>query len=65
MIDSTSKFDSDHLWDVAVVGAGVIGLACAFQLAQRRKLGCRPRARTARSRREQRRCRRAQCEAGA
>lgn len=34
MIDSTNKFDSDHLWDVAIVGAGVIGLACAFQLAR-------------------------------
>lgn len=34
MIDSPGKPESDRLWDVAVVGAGVIGLACAFQLAR-------------------------------
>ena len=34
MSDASGKLESDRLWDVAVVGAGVIGLACAFQLAR-------------------------------
>ena len=34
MTDSPAKLESDRLWDVAIVGAGVIGLACAFQLAR-------------------------------
>ena len=27
-------------WDVAIVGGGVIGLACAFELARRRQAAC-------------------------
>ena len=34
MTDASGTLESDRLWDVAVVGAGVIGLACAFQLAR-------------------------------
>lgn len=34
MSDASGKLESDRLWDVAVVGAGIIGLACAFQLAR-------------------------------
>ncbi len=32
-----SSAEIDELWDVAILGGGVIGLACAFELARRRR----------------------------
>lgn len=35
MTDSQTGHDTNRVWDVAIIGGGIIGLSCAFELARR------------------------------